>query len=210
MSNFITVAEARTEFEKRKKDIDDVDAIAGTFLQWCNYINRFAYRELTSVMPEQYISTQSYSTVAGTASYALPTTFQDINPQGTGLYEVNAAGDDTDYRLATTNFGSVLTGSYMTSTSIVFTPMPTGVATSKLRFIPLLADLTLETSSLIIPQRFSMHIMDALDACYNIWDEDQGAEVFNDERFIRTMEEMISHIKPDAQAVILPDMITSY
>ena len=199
------VSDARTEFEKRKKDIADVDDIAGTFLQWCNYINRFAYRELSNIMPEQYIASQVYTLVSGVAGYTLPTDFQDISPQGTGLYEISASGVDTENRLPLTSYGSTKNGAYITSTQIVFTPIPTSSRQYRFRYIPLLDDLTGEDDDLIIPQRFSYHLMDVLDACYNVWDEDQNAEVFNDERVIRTLNEMISFINPVGQVESLPD-----
>jgi len=210
MSNFPTVAEARAEFLKRKKDTSDVDAISGTFLQWCNYVNRYAYRQFTNIMPEQYISNQVYTTTPGTASYALPVTFQDIIPQGTGLYEISAAGVDTDNRVATTNYASTKNGFYMTSTNLVFTPIPTETKQFRFRFIPLLTDLSAESSEFVIPKRFSEHLMNALDCAYNLWDEDQNSEVFNDERFIRTMDELVSLIKPDSQALFLPDFTGEY
>lgn len=206
----MTVAEARAEFLKRKKDISDIDAIAGTFLQWCNYINRFAYRELSNIQPEEYVSTQTYSWTPGVASYPVPSDFLNINPQGTGLYLVSQSGVNTDSRLPITGFGSSKTGFYMNSSSFTLTPIPTEAKPYILRYIPQLADLTEETDQLIIPNRFSYHIMDVLDACYNVWDEDQGAEVFNDERVIRTMNELVSNIKPDGQVANLSDFSEAY
>ena len=204
------VSDIRAEFERRKKDISDVDAISGTFLNWCNYINRYAYRQLTNVMPEQYIKTQVYTTVIGTESYSLPTDFQDIIPQGTGLYEISASGTNTDNRQAVTNFGSSKNGFYISLNSIVFTPTPVEVRRYNFRYIPLLADLSSESDTLLIPDRFSEHLMNALDCCYNIWDEDGNAEVFNDQRFLRTMNEMIALINPIGQAYRLPDFTTEY
>jgi hypothetical protein len=206
----MTVAEARAEFLKRKKDTSDVETISGTFLLWCNYVNRYAYRQLTNIMPESFIHTQVYTTVVGTESYTLPTDFQDIIPQGTGLYEISQAGVNTDNRTATTNFGSTKNGFYLTLNSIVFTPKPVEAKSYNFRYIPLLTDLTSESSEFVIPTRFSQHIMNALDCSYNIWDEDNNAEVFNDERFIRTMDELVALIKPDSQAYILPDFSGAY
>lgn len=206
----MTVAEARAEFLKRKKDISDVDAISGTFLQWCNYINRYFYRQVTNIMPESYLKTQVYTTVIGTESYTLPTDFQDIQPQGTGLFEISASGINTDYRQAITNFGSSKNGFYLNLTSIVFTPKPTEVRSYNFRYIPLLSNLKAESDTFLIPNRFSEHLMNALDSCYNIWDEDANSELFNDQRFIRTMNEMVSLINPIGQAYLLPDFTTEY
>lgn len=206
----MTVGEARAEFLQRKKDISDIDLISGTFLKWCNYINRYAYRQLTNIMPESYVKTQVYTTAPGTESYTLPTDFQDIIPAGTGLYEINSAGVNTENRSAITNFGSTKNGFYLNLTSIIFTPKPTETKSYNLRYIPILTDLTGESSVFLLPSRFSDHIMNALDCCYNLWDEDSSAEVFNDERFIRTMNEMVALINPIGQAYGLPDFSQSY
>lgn len=206
----MTVAEARAEFLLRKKDTADIDALAGTFLKWCNYINRYAYRQLVNIMPEQYITSQVYTTTPGTATYTLPVTFQDVGPQGTGLYEITSAGVDTDNRLPVTNFGSSKNGYYVNATQIVFTPVPTETKQYKFRFIPILTDLSGESSTLVIPTRFSYHIMDVLDACYNVWDENEDAEVFNDERVIRSMDEMIANINPIGQTYMLPDFLADF
>src|SRR5574343_93162 len=206
----ITVAECRAEFLKRKKDISDIDAISGTFLQWCKYLNRFAYRELANTQPEQYIKSYVYTWSPGQATYALPSDFQDISPQGTGFYLIGSNGVDTDTRLAITNFGSTKNGFYMNSTAVTFTPTPTESKQYRLRYIPSLPELTSETDQMLIPKRFSYFIMDYLDSCYNVWDEDSGAEIFNDERVIRTLHELLSHIKPDCQVAILPDFTSDY
>lgn len=206
----MTVGEARAEFLLRKKDISDVDSLGGTFLRWCNYVNRYAYRMLCNIVPENYIKVQVYTTSPGTESYNLPTDFQDIIPAGTGLYEISTAGVNTDSRLAITNFGSTKNGFYLNLTAIVFTPKPTETRQYNFRYIPTLTDLTGESSVFIIPTRFSQHIMNALDTCYNIWDEDANAEVFNDERFIRTMQELTHFINPIGQTYGLPDFSGSY
>ncbi len=206
----ITVAEARTEFYKRKKDISDIDLIGGTFMQWCNYVNRFLYRELTNIQPEQYINTATYTLIAGAPNYAVPSDFQDINPQGTGLYEINEAGVDTDRRLPLTGFGSTKTGFYLNSFSITFTPVPTTARSFRLRYIPLLPELTLETENMVIPRQYSYLLMDLLDSCYNLWDEVPQDELWNDERIQRTLAELVENIAPAGQVCGLPDFTRSY
>lgn len=209
-STGITVASLRGEFLKRKKDISDIDSIAGTFLQWLNYINRAAYRELTNVQPEQYIKSQIYTISGGTSTYALPTDFDNLNPQGTGLYRLGADNQDTDYRLPMTGFGSTKTGFYMNSSAFTLTPQPEDTQSLKLRYIPQLTDLTLETEELIIPKRFSEHIMNVLDNLYTIWDEDNGAEAWNNERVVNSLQELLNHIKPDGSAYFIPDYTSNY
>jgi len=206
----ITVAEARSEFLKRKKDISDIDLINGTFLKWCNYINRYAYRELINIQPEQYINTTTYTWVPGVNAYALPSDFQDISPQGTGLYEINDAGVETDKRLPLTGFGSTKTGFYINSFSLTATPIPTTAKSFKLRYIPLLPELTLETENMVIPRQFSYLLMDLLDSCYTLWDEVPQDELWNDERITRTMAELVENIAPAGQVCGLPDFSAYY
>jgi hypothetical protein len=206
----ITVAEARAEFLQRKKDTSDIDSIAGTFLKWCNYVNRFAYRELTNIQPEQYIRTQNYTITPDVATYPLPSDFDNISSQGTGFYLVDSNGVATDTRLPPSSFGATMTGRFLNSTAFTVTPMPTQTKQYVLRYIPILPDLTTETDEFVIPKKFSYHLMDVLDACYNVWDEDSGAEVFNDERVIRSMQEMVTHIVPDGQCYSMPDFTSTY
>jgi hypothetical protein len=206
----ITVAECRAEFLKRKKDTSDIDSISGTFLQWCNYLNRFAYRELASTQPEQYLKSYIYSLSAPQVTYGLPSDFQDINPQGTGFYLIDQDGKDTDVRLPITGFGSTQKGFYMNSSAVSFTPIPNDTVQYRLRYVPLLSELTSETDQMLIPKRFSMFIMDYLDSVYALWDEDNNAEVFNDARVVRTLTELLTHIKPDGQVAVLPDFSGDY
>jgi biotin-(acetyl-CoA carboxylase) ligase len=98
----------------------------------------------------------------------------------------------------------------MNLTSLVFTPIPVEVKSFNFRYIPLLTDLAAESDTFVIPTRFSEHLMNALDRAYKIWDEDNGGEVFNDERFKATLNEMVSLIKPDSQAYGLPDFSCDY
>lgn len=206
----MTVAQARAEFLLRVKDTSDIDALGGTFLKWCNYVNRYFYRQVTNIMPELFIKTQVYNTVVGTESYTLPTDFQDIIPMGTGLFEISAAGVNTDNRQALTNFGSTKNGFYLNLTSIVLTPKPTEVRSYNFRYIPLLAELSAESSVLQIPDRFSDHLMNVLDACRLVWDEDSSSEVFNDQRVMRSMQEMVTNLNPVGQAIGLPDFSSEY
>lgn len=210
----ITVAQARTEFLQRKKDVSDIDAIAGTFLKWCNYVNRYLYRELTNIMPEGFIKSQTYTVSAGTTTYALPSDFQDIIPQGTGMYLV-VNGLQTDTKLPMSSFGNQSMGMYLTgtlgaSTSIVMTPTPTDTKVWTLRYIPLLADLSAEASEFLLPARYSEHLMNVLDNCYDIWDSDNNDEIFNNSRVIASIQELISLINPVSQAYLLPSFMDVY
>lgn len=204
------VSDARNEFLLRVKDTSDIDALGGAFLKWCNYVNRYFYRQVTNIMPESYIKNQVYSTVVGTESYTLPTDFQDIIPMGTGLFEISAAGVNTDNRQALTNFGSTKNGFYLNLTSIVFTPKPKEVRSYNFRYIPLLTDLSSESSVFQIPDRFSDHLMNVLYSCYCVWDESGNDEVFNDQRVMRSMQEMVTNINPVGQAIGLPDFSSEY
>jgi hypothetical protein len=206
----MTVAQARAEFLLRVKDTSDIDALGGTFLKWCSYVNRYFYRQVTNIMPESYIKTQTYNTVVGTESYTLPTDFQDIIPMGTGLFEISAAGVNTDNRQAITNFGSTKNGFYLNLTSIVLTPKPTEVRSYNFRYIPLLADLSSESSTFLIPDRFSQYLMDALDTMRLVWDEDPSGEAWNDERVRASLNELIQLINPVGQAIMLPDFTEQY
>jgi hypothetical protein len=106
--------------------------------------------------------------------------------------------------------GMYLTGTLGVSTSIVMTPTPTDTKVWTLRYIPLLADLSAETSEFLLPARYSEHLMNVLDNCYDLWDEDNNAEIFNNSRVVASMQELISLINPVSQAYLLPSFMDVY
>jgi len=201
----ITVAQARTGLENRKKDITDVSS--SVFLEWCNTINNFAYRHLIGTDPERYISETTISVVSGTSDYDLPATFNNVQVLGTGLYErdSNNIAIDTQ-RLPVTGVGSQQYGYYISGAYITITPTPASSYTLSLRYIPNLTQLTATSDSLVIDQPYLLYVINALDVLYSIWDEDKNNEAFADARFVRSLSELVNNMRYGVQIVSIPNV----
>lgn len=188
----MTIAELMTSYEENyKQDIGDVEA--ATFIGWCNFINRFFYNYLSKIDPERLISTQDYSVSSNPQSSALPSSFKNLQPFGTGLYKLDSSGNLTDEKLIITGPGSSERGFYITGASIVFT----GISSEnfRMRYLPKLTTLTDTDDSLVIPDEYEHYMIQAIDVIYPQWDEDFGMESLADARFVRALSEVASNIK---------------
>lgn len=190
-----TAQAAYTAYGIYKRDISDVPST--TFLQWCDWINKFGYRYFLTIDPERFITTQSYTITASPSSQALPATFKSMQPAGCGLFEIDGSGADTTNQLIVTGFGSSEKGYYITGGNIVFTGIENG--TYKMRFIPTITTLdaltdyfsvdTTNSGKEIFSDEYIQYIVAAIDVLYSQWDEDLGMEGLTDARFARLLNE---------------------
>jgi len=188
----ITADNARTEFDKRKVDTDDVDST--TFFYWCDYVNKFFYRYLRSTDPERLITTTTYTVTTAPSTKTLPADFRDIQPMGCGLFERDANGSDTTVQLSQTGFGSTQKGYYITGAdSLVFTGISSST-TYVLRYIPDVTVIDGGSDEFDIPDEYNQYVMEALDRFYEIWDENPGMESIVDHRFANVLSEMANTI----------------
>lgn len=194
----MTVQDLYDLYARYKKDISDVSD--ELFWDWADEINRFAYRIMYAHTPDTLISTDTISVVAGTASYALPSDFLNIEPLGTGFFKVNN-GNASEEMYFKTGYGSDKTGYYITNGNVVFTPAPQSSFTVSVRYIPELTGITSYSDSLVIPDEFIYYARDAIDAKYVVWDEDYGVEGPTDMRFTRALDELARNLRKDASTV---------
>ena len=198
------VSDALTQFGYLKKDIADIGL--PTFLQWCNIINRFAYRIIRGIDPERYILSVPYSTISGTGApsvQALPTDFENVLEWNTGFFMLDGNGNITNSRLSLTSPSQQSYGYYINGNSVYFTNPSDKSYT--LRYIPKAATMTALGDTFVIPDEYSEYILRALDAQYSIWDEDMMAEIGSDNRFINVLNELAENIKKSPDAFDLPD-----
>ena len=66
------------------------------------------------------------------------------------------------------------------------------------------------TGELLVPDNKRQYLVDALDVQYTIWDEDPGAESLADVRFVRAMDQLLSHVKKEPNAYGLFDFTLNY
>lgn len=188
----ITADSARTEFEKRMVDLDDVDNT--TFYYWCDYINKEFYRYLRGTDPERLITTTTYTVSTAPTTETLPADFRDMQPAGCGLFERDASGLDTTRMLPMTGFGDSTMGYYITgASSIVFTGINTST-TFVMRYIPNVDAIDGGSDEFAVPDEYNQYIIEALTKFYQIWDENPGEESIADFRYARALSQLLDSI----------------
>ena len=196
----ISLLEAQTELEQELKDITDVPS--ATYISWCDYVNKFLYRKLSKADPERFIASQSYTVTASPSTQALPSSFRDVVPKGTGFFLVDTNGTQTDTQLCLTNFGSQDTGYYINGTNVVFTGIEASTIYT-LRYIPEITAFTALGDLFCVPDEYNRCVLDGLKVQYFIWDEDSNSESTADFRFNRSLNELLANIKKNPNVGII-------
>lgn len=228
----ISLQQAFTGLQNLLKDISDVPQ--ATFVQWCEFVQEFTYRYLVGIDPERFIVQTNLSIVNGTASYALPVDFHDMQSWDTGLFMTDSQGNNTGVRLPLTSPGSgggtngnlglyqggAFAGYFINGDNLVITPTPTQSLTLIHRYVPTITVLdninqffTLDGTVAgfpIIPYEYLQYLVRALAAQYMIWDEDVNGEGFADQRYVRALDEMCENIRRQPQAVPVLDFSSMY
>ena len=212
----LTIQNARDALERRKRDISDVSS--AVFGEWCDFVNKFAYRKLISTDAERFISSTSFTVSSEPQTSALPADFRNIQPLGTGFFLQDSNGDDTTRTLARTGFGSKVPGYYISGTNVVFTGMTNETIT--LRYIPTQTAISavgdyftvdgLTGGVEIIPNEYLLYLVNALDVMYSLWDDNVPEESFADARFVRALNELIETVRKEPDAYGIEDYTLNY
>jgi len=189
----------------QKKDISDVPV--ETFIMWCNWIQRFAYRKIKNVDPEQFYSEATVTAQQGNnVEITLPDSFRDLSGYNAGLWYLNSDGLLTGVQLPKTGYASTSVGYYLHKNKIYFTPVQWGASQSfKLRWIPTLTTFTslsdcwtinaTNIGTPVVREEWTEYLTKAIDVLYTQWDDDPGSESSADQRFVRCLNEMLSNIQ---------------
>jgi len=161
----ITLEELKTQ-SRQLADMSDNEFISDSELT--NYIN-FAISELHDMLVENYeseyfLSTESGTTVSGTAEYALPTNFYklrgvDIKLNGTDWFSINAFNFNERNRYE--EFGSwslqgISNVRYrVMGSNIRFSPVPDNALSYKIWYIPVATKLVSDSDTLDDINQFS-------------------------------------------------------
>jgi hypothetical protein len=161
----ITLEELKTQ-SRQLADMSDNEFISDSELT--NYIN-FAISELHDMLVENYeseyfLSTESGTTVSGTAEYALPTNFYklrgvDIKLNGTDWFSINAFNFNERNRYE--EFGSwslqgISNVRYrVMGSNIRFSPVPDNALPYKIWYIPVATKLVSDSDTLDDINQFS-------------------------------------------------------
>ena len=116
---------------------------------------------------------------------------EPITDTGTGVAEANGVArpfNKTNTKLLKQHSYSQSTGYNLNSTDIKFTPLPKANAIYVLRYLPLLTELTGDTSETLFDSRFSEAIVSMTIEAYEIWDQgDIGTATIIATRAIKQM-----------------------
>ena len=216
----IKVQDAFTALLQLMKDLSDVPQ--ATFVQWCDYINKFTYRFVLGIDPERFTQEQALNSLNGVNTYSLPADFRDMVHFGAGIYYLDAnGGNPTDRVLPRTGYGKSQTGFYLKGNNIILTPTPwTQNYPFVIRYAPKQTSLTsvndyftldgTDTGNEIIPNEFLDYLVRALNVRYSQWDEDIGGESYSDGRFDRELTELAKEYYREANIYFLEDNTPYY
>ncbi|MBP7118456.1 hypothetical protein KBA63_00050 [Candidatus Woesebacteria bacterium] len=197
VSGTLLVSTVKSAFERYKKDISDVSN--ATFLDWADWVNKFAYRYILGIDPERYIEETVINQPAGDTFAYLPSDFRDIQRFGCGLYLIGENGEKQPVSQPMLNPNANITGFYIKNDKIYFTGNSQSDNTFQLRYSPNEPEIDALTDTFTPPldSRYMQYLVYALDVMYDQWDEDVPMEGIADQRFSRLLDELARNIRQE-------------
>jgi len=204
VSGTLLVSEIYTIWARQKQDVSDVSD--DIFLDWCDWLNKFAYRHILGINSERFIEETTMNATSGQEWIYLPTDFRDIQRFGCGLY-VYTDGTRNETSLTITNPNSSTAGYYIKNDRLYLRPTPVESATYMLRYAPDEPVITLATDYFIsaLDARYTQYIVQALNVLYNEWDENLGAEGISEARFVRLLDELSRNVSQEPTVYAMED-----
>jgi len=205
----LLVSTVYSAFSRLKQDVSDVSTT--TFMDWADWVNKFAYRHVAGIDSERYISEATITATAGQDWAYLPVDFRDITKFGCGLY-LYTDGIRSEVQSVLTNPNSSTEGFYIKNDRIYFRPTPTQAQTYMLRYVPSEPTLTALTDYFSAPldARYTQYLVNAIDILYDQWDEQSSDESLADFRFARLLDELSRNVKQSPAVYILDDSTLNF
>jgi len=199
----LLVSTVRTQFDLMKRDTTDVSQ--ATFVQWCDWINKFMYRYVMGLDTKRLSSVTTIVDTTSEFGQYLPSDFNNVRAYGMGLYLVDGDNVRPEPELITAP-NSEQTGYYVKEGRVYFTPQNRPNSTTyQLRYVPNEPNITAYTDTFIAPLRaaYMEMLVNDLNRLYSQWDEDLGFEgVFDQKRSI-LLDEFARNIKTDPAVYLL-------
>lgn len=217
---FISVQTAYDSLLALKKDLSDVPQ--ATFIQWCDFINKFLYRFILGSDPGRFLKEYQFTSAPSVTTYALPTDFRDVAHFGSGIFYWDANNDvPSNMMLARTGYGATQTGYFIQGTNLRLTPHTWNSDQQfVLRYCPVNETIQYmgdyfsldrtASSSAIIPSEFLDMLVNVLDVRYSMWDEVPDQESLADARYSRTLTEFAKEICKEAGQYFVEDVSVYY
>jgi len=207
----LLVSDVKTVYARFKRDITDVSN--ATFIDWCDWVNKFAFRHILGIDPERLVNTTTVIATAGDLRTYLPTDFRDLQRFGCGFYEYKNSNQYNAEPLLLTNPNSGLTGASIQDGYVYWTPYPISeTKTYQLRYAPTEPEIDALTDYFIAPlsSAYMKYLIDAIDVFYSQWDEDIPMEGIGDARFARLLDELSRNIKQTPNVYSLDDFTNNF
>jgi len=205
MTGTLLVSSVSTIWRRQKRETSDVSE--ATFLDWCDWINLFLYREIVKKSPERFITTAAINDSLAETGEWLPNDFKQIRAFGTGLFEeVNDVVQHDAWLITKAN--SELSGYFINNNKLIFTPIErTDERDFNFRYVPIEPKITATTDYFISPltEAYIEVLIHDLNKFYEMWDENAGLESLADFRFSRSLEELLKSIRRTPQTYFLDD-----
>lgn len=147
-------------------------------LQMINILNQELYAELYTVNPQEYITEETINYIEGTKEYALPSDFESITLMGCGLY-IYSNNEYQDEVLVNRSGGNIR----------IKTPLTTGTVL-KLRYIPVLPQITDLSTETVVPSRYQDVLLHGLDKMVALRDEDMQKYNNSGQLYAESVERM--------------------
>ena len=201
----LLVSSVSTIWRRQKRETSDVSE--ATFLDWCNWINLFLYREILKKDPEWFITTAEITDNLAETGEFLPNDFKQLRAFNTGMFEeVNDVVQHDAWLI--TKAESELSGYYVNNNKVIFTPIErTEVREFQFRYIPIEPKITATTDYFIAPltEAYIEVLIHDLNKFYEMWDKNAGLESLADFRFSRSLDELLKSIRRTPQTYFFDD-----
>lgn len=162
-------------------------------LQMINILNQELYSELYSINPRDYIAETTISYIEDTKEYALPSDFESMTLVGCGVYIY----DNNEYQ------EEVL--AYSKGSNIYIDDVLVGGTVLKLKYVPVLAQITDLTSETVIPDRYQRVLLCGLDKMIALRDDDIQKYNNSGQMYAQAVEEMKKTIQTTPSVYSLSD-----
>lgn len=205
----ITVTDGWNSVKANVKNIGDVTPTDQ--LRMANIVDEQIRDEIASAAPERVITSTNLSIISGTSSYSLPSDFENINIEETGLFKLDSNGK-VEEELTQTEFGSTQYGYYIDGSNVIITPEPTDSYTITLKYLPERTELTAVSDIFSVPnaKKYREVVRQGLLVEYYHFKRRFDLKQFAEIDYRATMDDLIDKIQQNPKVSSLPETSISF
>lgn len=157
-------------------------------LLWLNYMNQFFYRAVSSQDPSRWVTTTNFTASGSPSTHALPITFESMTGSGQGVFRIDGNGNAYGEPLGQVDYGNTGAGYRIEGDNLILQNL--SGSTVKMRYLPLLDELTDLNDETLIPFRFKFWAASAIKQMYFADNEDQAGEYSESAKVSQALNEV--------------------